>query len=857
MAPNRMTAYNQARAAEQPKAPTTSILDLEPDAFRGALDELGIVGEERALLEQQYFAQNRALPMTPRPEGKRVGTVAPIAFPEDMTGAEALMSGNFDFTTPEFIRGMYEAPAEAMNVVGAAAKGVPVTEQQLQEAAINTAGSITGLGTTTFAARSLARGVEMPDPTVVSMSGVRGMGDNGGPALEQFDEIPAGPPRRYINPQSGMYSPSYEAAKALPQEVGTAQQMRAMLLRGGAKEEELAYSGFDNWLKGRDKVTKEEIEDVLFDSAAGFADGTMPYVRVSDRAGSGVTGVSGRGLTIYQLRRDSVERRRQEAAEARNNELMAEIQALGYRPLQFTDETDFRAVTGQLRGAYDSRRNEYFDQDFNPLPRREVRDAIFQAQDLMDTFGLPFDSPQVQDVLQPLSQRSAIGVQQFIGPSGRIQDSTSLLISLGRTQDRGELPFFDDIPPEQVERIQNEINEMPVDQLAGYLGLDPNDVVERFDPARTRYANFVVPGMRNYSENQYLYRDEGRGVLSGIQSLGAQNFNQSHFGAGQKPLMFFTLTGELKTPDGPAYHLAQLQSDIGQTYNDNPNQFFVPGSASETMELTKPQKQVLRQYIDLGKRMKEADGEYGRLYNEHFEKYMGSDGMWRKDAPGYAESKDAANNAKDTRDKLKQQLLLMDDENWDFLYANLANAYQTPQLMSTIQARGFSPGEFDPTPFEEILSGKAVPVRGPAYGKTAALPFATSTNRWLDAALKNELINAAKAGAEWVTIPKGDDVQRYTYGKREGQRKFYGGPDERGIAPTRLKNLAQKLIPFETEFKDIEATGFGPNPPTYNVFGMRLTPEIRKFLLEEGLPSFAKGGPVHGSSLDVDVFAFP
>lgn len=100
-------------------------------------------------------------------------------------------------------------------------------------------------------------------------------------------------------------------------------------------------------------------------------------------------------------------------------------------------------------------------------------------------------------------------------------------------------------------------------------------------------------------------------------------------------------------------------------------------------------------------------------------------------------------------------------------------------------------------------------------------------------------------------------MQKYTYGDVVGQRKFYGGPDEKGIAPMRLKNLAKKLIPFETEFKDMEATGFGPNPPTYNVFAMRLTPEIRKFLLEEGLPSFAKGGPVNGSSLDVDVFAFP
>lgn len=110
------------------------ILNLEPDAFVGALDELGMQGEERKFLMDQYFAKSRALPMTDRPEGKTVRTILPIATPEGMSGYEALMSGDFEFTVPEILRGIYESPAEAINVASAIGRGVPVTEAQVQEA---------------------------------------------------------------------------------------------------------------------------------------------------------------------------------------------------------------------------------------------------------------------------------------------------------------------------------------------------------------------------------------------------------------------------------------------------------------------------------------------------------------------------------------------------------------------------------------------------------------------------------------------------------------------------------------------------------------------------------------------------
>lgn len=120
-----------------------SILNLPPEEFVGALEELQLPDEQRQQLETSYFEKTRALPMTERPEGRRVGNIAPISYPEGMTGGEALLSGEWEFAVPEFIRGMYEAPAEAANVVSAIGKGTPVTKKQLQEAAVSTAGIAT------------------------------------------------------------------------------------------------------------------------------------------------------------------------------------------------------------------------------------------------------------------------------------------------------------------------------------------------------------------------------------------------------------------------------------------------------------------------------------------------------------------------------------------------------------------------------------------------------------------------------------------------------------------------------------------------------------------------------------------
>lgn len=823
-----------------------NILNLDPEAFMGALDELGLQGQERKALTDQYFAKNRALPMTPRPEGKNVKTILPIATPPGMTGAEALMSGNFEFTVPEFLRGMYEGPAEAINVVSAIGKGVPVTEDQVQNAGMVFPEMMTGIGPATFAARSAVRGLELPDPNVVSMSGVgpRSIGDNGGPSLESAD-VPPATPQRYINPNTGMYSPSYEASKSLKQEVGTPQQMRAMLLKAGAKEEELLYSGFDNWLKGKDKVTKKEIEDVLRISAAGDdPSGNMPYVQKQ---------YSSKGLTGYEaedpevLRRTIAQNLQSRAIEERDARILSELQGRGYRPVQFADEAEFRDVAKRVKQAYSTTLPGLGLAGESRLRLGRVLNALTRAENLMDLDNLDFASRDVQRALKNLSEDNDF----LIGPSN-LPESSEEIISR-ELPEEARNPYFGSLPTEERVRIGDEVDAMSEQDLADRLGIDVEDVLNSFDETETQYGAYIVPGMRNYKENLYTYEDAGRGVMSGIEALGVSRFQQPHFGrlgSSTAPIMFSTRTGELQTPEGPAYHMFEAQSDIGQTYRDRPGDFVAPGSV-KPYEPSTDEKALLRSYVDEGEQLEGIKYDIGVYMDRLYENYLDPDtGALRRDDPGFKEAANEIRGLRDRSDELSDKLAQFETQNSE-VFNNMMDSYGDFNTVSKSQSYGGEDVSLGFKQVSDILAGRAKPRKNRNLSqKTGALPFSSSTNRWLDAALKNELIKAAKSDAQWFTLPKGKDVARVVGGDERGQEKFY-----EGIAPQRLKKLAADFLPGEIELKPIKAKGYGSKPEEYDVLGMRLTPEIKKAILEGGFPSFAKGGPVKGSSLDVDVFA--
>ncbi len=108
--------------------------------------------------------------------------------------------------------------------------------------------------------------------------------EDANPRVQEFVGALEGAPRRsYMATaggreldQRGLYSPSLEAAKRIPQEKGTVEQMRAMLLTAGAAAKELEAVGFDQAFPDpQAKVSRAEIEQFLRENRVGLGEKTF------------------------------------------------------------------------------------------------------------------------------------------------------------------------------------------------------------------------------------------------------------------------------------------------------------------------------------------------------------------------------------------------------------------------------------------------------------------------------------------------------------------------------------------------------------------------------------------------------
>ena len=120
----------------------------------------------------------------------------------------------------------------------------------LSETLALTSGGMKNIGENVYE-QVIGRMTEQPSGTARSLSAAV-VGHNQGPPLEPY--------RATFIPE---YSPSLKAATELPQEKGTYEQMRKMMLNRGAKDEELEWSAFDKNFRNKDQVFKSDIIDYL------------------------------------------------------------------------------------------------------------------------------------------------------------------------------------------------------------------------------------------------------------------------------------------------------------------------------------------------------------------------------------------------------------------------------------------------------------------------------------------------------------------------------------------------------------------------------------------------------------------
>ena len=619
------------------------------------------------------------------------------------------------------------------------------------------------------------------------------------------------------------YSPSLRAAENLKQNKGTYEQMRNMLLKGGAKENELDFSGLDEQFKG-ENVTKEQLVNWLRHSD--------PRLEVHERESFGVTG-----------------------AEPPSHEEMIER----YVDENFEAETEYYLNEyGPERLSEEMRQIEELDED----ELIEVANYEGYDEDQLDDFLSDYKGYYIDEMQELFSNEDAALAHVLGGYDSAVQGAEALA--------RDSLD-------------ENARYNMDFDELREALGLDD---IESFDAYETRYGEQYFPsGASDYRENLYKYVPEDD-TFPQQRVAGASHFDddddltQFHTRTG-----IFNVSGSY--PNQRARYVGEIQSDAQQNrnikdsllsysdgiklrdYDDLTNELmgqsnrFNMASMADERSLDDNIEAIVDTALtnindgtdDASIEVYEAllkqatlDRHNASLINQGkapiAQKITELDPEQDKIISLMAKEKMENLNSFHRPDNLRRSLL----DNPDILPADnpITEKVLMPDIINRANNKNRSQAfahtaqkqeqffiDDNPELENKMFSGVGGPVMG-------------SQNQWLDYALRSELMAAVNdPTVDYLALPFSTEAIGVVGGTRspkQGTIDFY-----RRDVQNRMKNILKKnKIEGEMKpiFLDAEIDGVGPREAR----GLRLTPEMRYQIKKNGLPTFAAlaGAPLLG-----------
>ena len=784
------------------------------------IDFLSMGGQERRKMLDNYVDSlnlERFVPPNLRPATEFIAEANPVAaigsamqdasvvFDPQQT-AEARKRAAVDMGL-EMAMTLAPAALVRMGYLAAPAGLAETFGMSVDNAAENARGLISDA---TYAARSVAEG----DPRGVLEAfqrggtpqsvGAAGIGDNGGPAL---DEVP-----RFAR----QYSPSRRAAENLKQNKGTYKQMRAMLLKGGAKENELEWSGLDERFKSDDTVTKEQIVKWL----------TASDPRLDRQVRESYGTIGAEPPSHEEMIEQYVEANLEDEAYYYLNEYGPERLNDEYRPITDLDEDELIDVA-----AY-----EGYDED------------------QLDDFLADYEDYWIDDGQELFSNEEAALAHALGGYSTPAEGAEALA--------RDSLD-------------ENARYNMDFDELRETLGLDE---AEEFYEDETQYgAQYFPSGASDYRENIYKFEPEDDSFpperMTGASHFGEDDdFAQFHTRTGILPL---SNTGGQQR----AYYVGEIQSDAQQNLNKDSLLSYAEGmklkdyddvgnslmSESNRFNMAATtNEQAIRQTVEDIRTsrpdiLQNGVGAQQQIYKIIYRQAVLDDHNARMvnsgQAPmpskvselsadqlnqidGLMATPDIQRNIGQSDYKLTRALL----ENPDILPQE--NPITTQVLMPQIVERSNNLNrskayartasdqeqffiEDNPELENKMFSGVGGPVMG-------------SQNQWLDYALRSELIEAVNdPSVDYFALP----YSEYAIGKvggtsspKQGTIDFY-----RRDVPNRLKKiLKQNNIDVGIGPIRLEGEAYGDSP--IKAQGIWLRPEIKDQIKRTGLPTFAALG---------------
>jgi hypothetical protein len=604
-----------------------------------------------------------------------------------------------------------------------------------------------------------------------------------------------------------LYSPSVRAAEGLPQEKGSYTQLKAWMLKNGAKAKEMEWTGADEAFEGRTDVTKQELVDYLTDNQ---------NLLFTDRT------------TAKGVMRGSTDGR--ETREARETYVDGRL----YDEIRHLEDsfdsgweygTEFESIADYIAGGND----EVLDEIARSMRVQNIRNG----QDLAESYPDGWVN----------YNRSTKEYEVFADRDEAMQAEMPDFTEEARQSLRDYVDDLEQDDPDEYNRIL----------FGNELTADPSELV---------YAKYFPKGGTNMSETTYQFRDP-------TGKLPDDYFKEKHFeetGADLN-LVAHARTAEFPVQGGgTAFHVGEGQADIAQALREKDKatgevRKFTPRTREEEIQI--PQEEAL--FYDIRDQIVTAEDILNRSV---FGDDVGMSTAWRRSQGEYAEQLETFKKVMaDFKTKQSQAA----SENGEFVIwqphqisdeatffdeakGEMANMRENLDAFSKYiidLARDVPPALLDTPEFSQYkpyidwaelytkdigpkiayLQVEHAKIKKPDYENTkTGAPFIESTDAWVGMLLKRQLKEAIESGANFMTLPNPKMVKKYTYGEYEGHRTFYGD-----IATSNLLDIAKSYDPDATLVGKLIETDAGPEP----VSALPLTQKLIDAIMEKGISTYA------------------
>jgi hypothetical protein len=614
------------------------------------------------------------------------------------------------------------------------------------------------------------------------------------------------PPRTtYASPR--FYSPSVRAAEGLPQEKGSYTQLKAWMLKNGAKAKEMEWTGADEAFEGRTNVTKQELVDYLTDNQ---------NLLLTDRT-------TAKGV----MRGDTSGETREARETYVDGRLYDEIRNMEDSfDSGWEYGTEFESIADFVAGGND----EVLDEIAKSMRVQNIRNG----QDLAESY-----------------------------PDGWVNYNRSTKeYEVFADRDEAMQADMPDFTAEARQRLREYVDDLEQDDPDEYNRILFGDELTA-DPSELVYAKYFPKGGTNMSETTYQFRDP-TGRLPKPYFKNPEHFKET---GADLNLVAHARTAEFPVQGGgTAYHVGEGQSDIAQALREKNKDTgevrkYTPRTREQELQII-PEQAL---FDDIRTKTVTAEDILNRAV---FGDDVGMATAWRREQPAYAEKLETFKKVMaDFKTKQSQAA----SENGEFVIwqpdqINVSTTFfeqskgemftmgknldafskyiidlasdVPPALLDTPEFSQYTPYinwaeryAKDLGPEINDLQVKHAKMWKPDHEKTkTGAPFIESTDAWVGMLLKRQLKEAIESGANFMTLPNPKMVKKYTYGDYEGHRTFYGD-----IAAGKLLDIAKSYDPDATLVGKLIETDAGPEP----VSALPLTQKLIDAIMEKGISTYA------------------